>query len=72
MARPLTRAQQLENTAFLRLLRIAANVRATYAALGRHRAPPREIPRLCHRVGRRPGDRARRHSINTLIVAEAI
>ena len=35
MARPLTRAQQLENTAFLRLLRIAANVRATYAALGR-------------------------------------
>ena len=38
MARPLSRAQQLENAAFLRLLRTTGNVRATCAALGRHRA----------------------------------
>ena len=38
MPRPLSRAQQLENAAFLRLLRTTGNVRATCEALGRHRA----------------------------------
>ncbi|OYY88630.1 MAG: hypothetical protein B7Y45_14345 [Sphingomonas sp. 28-66-16] len=38
MARPLSRAQQLENAAFLRLLRLTGNVRATCERLGAHRA----------------------------------
>lgn len=37
-SRPFTRAQVLENAAFLRLLRRTGNVRATCEALGRHRA----------------------------------
>jgi hypothetical protein len=38
MPRPLSRTQQLENAAFLRLLRTTGNVRAKCEALGRHRA----------------------------------
>lgn len=49
MARPLSRAQQLENAAFLSLLRTTGNVRATCAALGRHRA------RFTRRRAKHPG-----------------